>query len=215
MAKRLMTTPRGRAIWPHLHAPDTKFDAAGVYSTKLNLSASAARPLIEALEEMQKQAADEAVKSGEFKPRKRGETVKLGDLPFVEEEDGSFTFNFKLKASGKTRDGREFKQSPTIFDAFGKAVPGGLKVGGGSTIRVSFEPSGFYTALVGASVTLRLKAVQVIDLVDFGGGSADYYGFEPEEDGFSAGEAPENAFSNESSEDELDQDDDDDLDGDF
>ena len=71
-------------------------------------------------------------------------------------------------------------------DAKGKPLTGETKVGGGSVIKVSYEVVPYYTAIAGAGVSLRLKAVQIIELKAYsGGGNAESYGF-GEEEGFEA-----------------------------
>ena len=79
-----------------------------------------------------------------------------------------------------------------IRDAKGNPV-NGLAVGNGAIVKVGYELSPFYTQLVGAGVSLRLKAVQIITLVERGGADASYYGFETEEDGFEADETQINS----------------------
>ena len=49
---------------------------------------------------------------------------------------------------------------------------------GGSVLRISADLIPFYVAAVGAGVSLRLKAVQIIDLKTGGGAGAESYGFE-------------------------------------
>jgi len=52
-------------------------------------------------------------------------------------------------------------------------------VGGGSKLKVAVVPYFWYTASLGAGITLQPKAVQILDLVTWSsGGSAEAYGFE-------------------------------------
>lgn len=186
MAKKLLTTGRGIAVYPHLTKPDTKFDADGVYTIKLQQTGQAAEELARKIDAAitdaaagnglnEKQVA--ALKAASAK----GKRVKVADAPYTRNDDGSVTFSFKMKAKGKTRTGEVFERKPVIFDRSGKPVQG-LRIGGGSTVSVSFEISPFFTALVGAGVSLRLEAVQVIELVEFGG-NASYFGFQNEAEG--------------------------------
>ena len=108
------------------------------------------------------------------------------------------TFRFKLKAKVTPKQGDPFEQRPAIFDAKGKPLQE-AKIGGGSKVKVAYELIPYYTAIAGAGVSLRLKAVQVIDLVEFSGGaSADAFGF-GEEEGYEAEDTPaqSNGFTNE------------------
>lgn len=108
----------------------------------------------------------------------------MADLPYTREQvddeaTGAIIFSFKMNATGKTKAGEVFTRQPAIFDAAGQPAKG-LRIGGGSTIRVSYELNPFYVPANGAGVSLRLYAVQVIELVEFGG-NAGYFGFESEE----------------------------------
>jgi hypothetical protein len=44
------TTPKGRALWPRLNEPDTKFKEEGEYSVKLILPADKAEPLMQLID---------------------------------------------------------------------------------------------------------------------------------------------------------------------
>jgi len=191
MAREFKTSPKGRAIYPHLHAPDTKFDSDGVYTIKLHVEKDEAQEMVTAVQQLM---ADSLAQAKRDNPKKKG--IKAATVPFVEEEDGSVVFSFKMKAKGKRRDGTVFTRRPRLFDAKGQPAPQGLRVGGGSVCRVGYEPFMFYTALIGAGVSLRLEAVQVIELKEFGGPSAEAFGFGEEEGGFDAATATE-AFANE------------------
>lgn len=204
--KQLIVTPRGVLIYPHLNSPDYEFDDAGVYQTKLRLTGTDAEKFKAFCEDQQKQAAAEAKEEGKFKGKGK---VPLAPLPFTEDDDGNLIFNFKMKASGTTRNGEQFTRSPKLFDAAGKPC-NDARVGGGTVARVSFEPYRYYAKMVGgAGVSLRLEAVQIIELQEWSSGrNAEGYGFE-QEDGFSVDEyAPMDGA------DEVDADSDDTEDGD-
>lgn len=182
LPSKSITTPAGTAEWPHLHAPDTKFDEGGFgnYNTGLILSAQDAQPLIEAVEEIQA-ATMQAVKEDKGKKPKAAPYE-----PYTENEDGTYTFQFKMKAGGVRKDGSTWEMRPKLFDAKGGRIPEGTRIGGGSTMKVAADVGG-YSAPFGVGVTLRLNAVQVIKLEQWGGKSADDFGF-GEEDGFVASE---------------------------
>lgn len=213
MAKKLRTTTKGRAIFPRLSGePDTKFNKLGVWSVKLAQSGAEGAQLIADIEAARKEALAEAEvqyqeKTKEYKaltPKQRAgkkppEKPKMADAPyFVDEESGDVTFTFKLTASGETKDKKPFTQKPALFDASGKPIKGDIKIGGGSVIRVSYELNTF-VAPIGAGASLRLKGVQIIELIEFGG-DATYYGFEPEEGGFASEDAAEETFPADESE---------------
>ena len=57
-----------------------------------------------------------------------------------------------------------------------------VNVWGGSQIKVSAELIPYYTQMVGAGISMRLRAAQVIELVE-GGSNSEGYGFK-KEDGY-------------------------------
>ena len=71
-----------------------------------------------------------------------------------------------------------FKQRPALFDNELKPISSDITIWGGSILRVSFQPHPWYTPALGAGVSLRLKSVQVKDLVEGGGQSAEANGFD-------------------------------------
>ena len=173
---------RGIAVFPRLNEPDTKFDAAGVYSTRLRMTADAAAPLLSRLEKMQEAAVAEA------QAEKKGKRVKQQDLPIEPEldEDGNETGNFilkaKMKASGVSKKtGKPWSRKFPLFDSNGQ--PTNVNVGGGSEIVIAFEPSAYNSASIGVGVTLRLEAAQVIRVAGMGQSSGNF-GFAAVEGGF-------------------------------
>lgn len=175
-------SPKGVASYPYLSKPDTKFNPDGEYKVSLIVAGDDASKVIALLTEKHEAAVAQAKKEN------AGKRVKEGELPFIEnEDDGTVTFKFKLKAKVTPKKGDPFEQKPALFDAKGKPLTGAPKVGGGSTIKTSYEVVPYYTAIAGAGVSLRLKAVQIIELKEYsGGGNAESYGF-GEEEGFEAG----------------------------
>lgn len=175
-------SPKGTASYPYLTKPDTKFNPDGEYKVSLIVAGDNASKAITFLTEQHEAAVAKAKKEN------AGKRVKEGDLPFIENDDGTVTFKFKLKAKVTPKNGDSFAQKPALFDAKGKPLTGEPNVGGGSVIKVSYEVVPYYTAIAGAGVSLRLKAVQIIELKEFsGGGTAESYGF-CEEEGFEASE---------------------------
>lgn len=187
-----LVTPKGRAIYPHLNAPDTKFNSDGVYTVKIGVPAGSAGALIKKLDEAYK----EALKAGKeaynaLPPEKRKIKGKVKEfteagLPYVEDtEKDEVVFSFKMNASYKNKAQEVVPLKPALFDAKGKPINKALKVGGGSLIKVSFEVAPYFALNLGAGVSLRLNAVQILELKEFGQRDAAGHGFDAE-DGFSA-----------------------------
>ena len=173
-------SPKGLASYPYLTKPDTKFNPDGEYKVSLIVAGDDASKAIDFLTEKHNASVAQAKKEN------AGKRVKEGELPFIENDDGTVTFKFKMKAKVTPKKGDPFEQKPALFDAKGKPLTGEPKIGGGSAIKVSYEVVPYYTAIAGAGVSLRLKAVQIIELKEYsGGGNAESYGF-GEEEGFEA-----------------------------
>lgn len=181
MAKpKLLTTPKGRAIYPHLTTPDTKFKEQGQYHVKLSIPSDQAADIVKAIDEKMAESLQAAKENKENK----GKKVKPADPPYsVDEETGETIVSLKMNASFIGKDKQKVTMTLPIFDAKGKPTKV-KRIGGGSVLRVSFVPEAFYTPLVGAGVTLRMKAVQLLELKEYSA-DAKTYGF-GEEDGFSS-----------------------------
>jgi hypothetical protein len=196
MAKQkrpVITTPRGTAIYPHLNTPDTKFKDKGEYHVRLSIPAKNAEALIDQID---KAHAASQVKAKEENPKEK--RIKEGPLPYEThpEDDNQVIFRFKMNASFVKND-EVVTMRPRIFDAKGNLLEKPPRIGGGSELKVSFEFFDYYTKIAGAGVTLRLKAVQLLKLVEYsGGGSAESFGFE-EEEGFEADNTEEGTSEDE------------------
>lgn len=191
------TTPAGIAQYPWLNKPDTKFNADGEYKVNLEVQSSDAQKLVTFLDG---QFAEAVAKAKKDNP---GKKIKEGSPGYeVNEETGKVTFKFKTKAKVTTKSGDTFDQKVALFDAKGQPLVQAPNIGGGSKVKVSFEVMPYYTSMVGAGLSLRVKAVQVIDLVEFSGGaSAEAYGF-GEEEGYT--KQTSNEFTDETEEETED-----------
>ena len=170
MATKTITTPVGIARYPSLNRPDTKFDDIGVYKVNLEMSSEDAEPFLKQVEALFAEFV--ADKKRELKKDK----LKLHAAPW-EENDGVTMLKLRVKAVGKNKEGEEFSRAPKLFNASGEVITD--NIGGGSKLKAAVVPYCWYTASLGAGVTLQPKAVQVLNLVTWGdGGSASAYGFD-------------------------------------
>lgn len=187
------TTPKGVAVYPRLTEPDTKFNAAGVFSVKLRLSEEDAQPFIDRIEALAKEkfeAEKAELMKGDGKAKAKAKSLKYADKPYKAavddngDETGEIEINFKMNHK-VTIKGKETLLYPKIFDAAGKELKPAPAIWGGSVIKVAGQFNPFSTT-VGVGVSLRLSAVQVLELVSSGGGNAESFGFGAEEGGFVA-----------------------------
>ena len=162
----VITTPTGVALYPWLSKPDTKFSTEGEFKVNLVLSAEEAKPLVETINEVFSLNVQEEMK------KQKKKDLKTANPPYQDELDddgkatGKVIFKFKSKAMYK----------PAVFDAQGNAMVES-NIWGGSEIKVNASVSPYFTPTVGAGVALRLRAVQVITLVE-GSEGAGRFGFE-------------------------------------
>lgn len=214
MAKKLKRSPKGKAIFPHLNKADFKFKKEyGEYHVKLRADANdpeavAAKIEIDAAmkqalaEAKEKYATElrETTDKEKLKQLKKQGVPEMADAPYSEDdEDNTIDFTYKMAAGGKnSKTGEIFSQFPALFDAKLKDLPRDTKIGGGSILRVSHELTTFYTPAVGAGASLRMRAVQVLELREYSAdakalGFAEEEGFETEDTtaAAAAGLAPE------------------------
>lgn len=119
----------------------------------------------------------------------KGRKVVTQDI-YEKDEEGRIVMKFKQKAVITKKDGSKIPVKIRQFDSKGKPID--VNIGRDSVIKVSFTANPYYmpsTRTCGLS--LRLLAVQVISLNEFGDSSASSYGFE-EEEGYN-GEEPEDS----------------------
>jgi hypothetical protein len=167
-----MTTPKGLALDPYLNTPDFKFNADGDYKVTLVLPSDSdeTQAFIAKLDAVH--AASVAKAKGENK----GKRIKVAAMSInTEAEAGKVHIRFRLMAKVTPKEGAAFTQNPALFDAAGK--PMNKVVGGGSVVKLAFVPIPFYSATFGAGITLRLKAVQVIQLLAGDPGNGNPFGF--------------------------------------
>ena len=84
---------------------------------------------------------------------------------------------YQLKAVAEAKE-KSNKKTIKEFDNELKPISPDITIWGGSILRVSYQPFPWYTPALGAGVSLRLKSVQVKDLVEGGGQSAEANGFD-------------------------------------
>jgi len=189
-----IVTPVGVSQFCWLNVPDTKFDETGHYKTNLIVNAKEGQAIVKSInEEVKKAVTIGAEKSN-------GKEVKKANLPFEEEyvegkPTGNLIFKFKTKAKIMTKDGKVIPNKVAIFDSQGKPMTD-ISIWSGSEMKVSAELIPYFTAMAGAGVSLRLRAVQITKLVEGGNANSAGHGFDKVEDGYVAPEV-DKTFENE------------------
>tara|TARA_Y100000034_G_C6899799_1_gene415713 strand:- start:2219 stop:2842 length:624 start_codon:yes stop_codon:yes gene_type:complete len=165
------TTPKGAFHWAHVGTPDTTFKAEGQFHVKLQLAGQEAEDMRNAVDtahanwksEVNKTKGQKAYQ--EFLPYK----VVLGD----DGMESGIQFHFKMKASGvNSRTGQAFTQRPIVVGPDKTPLPTNIKIANGSTGKVAYEMAPYQFGS-GLGIQLRLRGVQVLNLIEWNGDSAD------------------------------------------
>tara|TARA_R100000700_G_C3178157_1_gene153730 strand:- start:3944 stop:4501 length:558 start_codon:yes stop_codon:yes gene_type:complete len=141
-------TPPGIAVYPWLNKPDTKFDPDGIFSVKLVFSKAATKKVSDVVKPLMNGG-----KNNPIKP----------EVDDQGEKTGNYVVNFKMKAHVKTKGGDEFDQKPVLVDSNGNRML--AAIGGGSRLQVAYEAVPYDS--MGGGVSLRMKKVRVLDLVEY------------------------------------------------
>jgi len=184
-----IVTKPGYAVWPKLNRPDQYNEQSRPeYNLKLALQGDDAEYLIKEIDKALEGAPTELAtwKKKNFKPQ---HLKKRAPLPYENEVDdegketGRMLFKFKTPAFIKNyKTGEEVPNKPDLFDS--KLNPITDEIWGGSKVKVSAQLRPYCVPAIGLGIQLRIKGVQVLELV---GPSSDSgsEGFE-EEDGYEA-----------------------------
>lgn len=179
MASSTLVTPKGMAYYPRLATPDTEWNKDGVYSCKLHVDEES----FKAFELQVNEIVNKAYKAECLKQGK--DSIKISDVkkPLRVTDKNEYEIFAKQVAKRETRKGLlEFKVA--AFDSQGSKLDEMPNVGSGTTLKMAIEIYPYYTDLNGFGYSLRLKGVQILDLVEYNAGDASSFGFTAEEDGF-------------------------------
>ena len=182
-----VVSPVGVSQYAWLTTPDTRFDETGHYKTNLIINAKEAQSLKAQIDAEIKKSVALA------KEKAKGKAIKEAPRPYDDEmidgkASGNVIFKFKTKAKIIAKDGKVIPNRVALFDSAGKPMID-ANVWSGSEMTVSAELIPYYTAMAGAGVSMRLRAVQVTKLVEGGSSNAKGYGFEKVKDGYEQPEA--------------------------
>lgn len=190
-------TPAGKLVFPHLKAPNKRFEKEfGDYSVSLDLAGQPAEDFKKLIDEtFEAEYAHECKEKGEVLSKYNGRPYRQATEGKEKTPiEGVTRFTFKRKAGGRygpnhPQAGEIWHTSVPVFGARGstKVIE---DVWGGTTARVSFIIVPWYSNALGFGVRLQLEAVQVIDLVTQGERAPEEYGFD-ECDGYVPSATPE------------------------
>jgi hypothetical protein len=214
--KDTQLTGRVVAYYPHLNKPDDRYnpDKPEYKVSIIYENEEAASDMIEVIKTAQGQAVEDAVNQAREEAKKKGKkfneerfrsSLKLAPLPIKEELDenddptGRIIIGpFKMRARGVTKDGREWERKCPVFDGAGKPVDlEAVSIWGGSILNICYFIDTYYTAALGAGVSLKLEAVQVLELRSGKAKTAAGFGFSTDGEGLSQDDDDDEAETSE------------------
>ena len=165
-----MLVIKGKSLWAKVFEPDTRFNDDGEYSTQVVMPEADAAQVCEQLEALIDEEYNKIVKE---KPQLKATLSKRAVTEPDTDQDGNATgnvvFKTKLKAKIRSKSGQVYNQKVNVVDAKRTPMTGDQLVGNGSVVKVAVEPVTYYMASSKqVGVSLRLKAMQIIDLVERG-----------------------------------------------
>lgn len=164
-----------RAVFPHLSVPDNRFGEPGDYKISVDVT-----PEIEA--RFQAEIADVVAAAHERHGVTETPTNVLLKKGTNKRDEPFYRLEFKMKAERKNK-GKVVSQKPQVVDAHKNPLPEDVDVYSGSLVNIGYELQYSITGF-GCNVSAKLKAVQVVKLVDASGVSVD--DLFDDEDGFVA-----------------------------
>ncbi len=177
------TTDKVTAVFTHLDKPDTKFCDRGWYKIVFRVTLDEGKKLQSKLKAVLADWTRDLKKAG----IEQAKTLNPVGGKLKTDDDGTecYWFEAKMRPSFKSRkSGDTIEQRPQVLDA--QLKPMNELVGSGSTVKVSFRATAYNTPQA-TGITLRLNAVQVLELVrvgeqnDTGFGVEEGFATEPSE----------------------------------
>lgn len=170
-----LVSPVGEALWAHVHKPKPAFkDERGTvkgepkFQIELILDPAkdpAAKAWTDALRAQLQAIPTQKDKDGKDKPKQS---------PIRRELDEQDQPTGRLIALFRTSE----KFPPGVFDRYGRKLPATALVGNGSKVKVGYSPNTYKE--FGGGINFYLNAVQVLELVEYKGQTAESAGFEVE-----------------------------------
>ncbi|MGH7198874.1 MAG: hypothetical protein ACREH5_09085 [Candidatus Omnitrophota bacterium] len=165
-----IVTPIGAAKWAHVFKPQEGYSKKDKPKFKIDVCFDAENPEWKAFCGTIKKMVD-ALPAGTDENTGAPAARKY---PFKREVDADDKPTGRWFIQAKTGE----QYPPKVFDKFGKEMDGSKMVGNESKVQISVMPTPYEG--FGGGITLYLNAVQVLDLVEYKGQTADSYGFSSE-----------------------------------
>lgn len=172
-------TPKGSLLFPHIYEPETYEGKDVGYTVNIKFDQKETDALIAVIDK----ELEKAKHSIKLKPGQKWSAEPF--LGYKEDKEGDIVFKFKANSHYTTKSGDMHKVTIPVFDAHGTPIKEPLSIGNGTIAKVAYTLVPYWISKVVNGIKLRLDAVQIIDLKEYGQKSAKVFGF-GEEEGFSA-----------------------------
>ena len=187
-AVKKITTPVGTLVgFISVLEPSTKFNPEGVYRAELLLPAAQGEEIANTILEVRTEQYKKYGAGSAVQPLTRCvpyTTINPATGEVVPDPEGRYI----LKTTAKAFVENGVAQNKIgVFDAACKPLKG-IKIGEGTNAKLSISLEG-YTVAKKTGVSVKLVGMQILDLVEYGSGSASACGF-TNEDGYTADEIP-------------------------
>ena len=164
---KTIITPPVKCEWAKIVKPDYKFNPKGLFTIDLvfDITDKEHKEFLNKLEELLEDAYQKAVQ--EANPQLKKKIQKQDFYSIVYDENGKETVFVKVRPKRvATRDSGELNPVK-IFDAKGKEITKQINIGNGSVVRAKILVSDYVMPTGTCGVSLKLNAVQIIDLVEY------------------------------------------------
>lgn len=182
-------TPIGLTGWTRVNEPDTKYKPEGEYKVELRLDPTdeEVQELLTMLDETLDKVVEDYHKEGvKYKRFNRSDVYTEEFDDDTGDPTGYITLKFKKKASHTTKTGVRYDFPLPLYDSEGTLTK--EEVWGGSKVRVSFYATKYAMDSGGGNIGLSLKldAVQIVELNRERSEEASKFGFGKVEGGYVA-----------------------------
>jgi|NOAtaT_6_FD_contig_81_1667246_length_2906_multi_3_in_0_out_0_5 hypothetical protein len=200
----IVTTPVSALVFGSLTVPSTKFKKAGQdgqyeATVVLDTTEQSTQDFIAAVEKAAIAGREAEAAKGK-NPAERAKILAyslspsfqpMNDRDTGEPIPNTVRVNAKRGSSGiSVKTGKRWTADISLYDAAMKPIPKSIDIGWGSKVRLAIELAPFsMPATKLAGVSMKLIGVQVLELVNRGGKSAESLGFEATEGYVAAAEA--------------------------
>lgn len=191
-----MATPVGEVKFAFIDKPSTTFNPDGEYVLNIRINKTDAAAFMSRLQKLDADSFKAALDAETNMAKRKQMQTWAMHFPITEEMDevtgdptGYFILKAKRHAVVKLKDGRTINTTVPLYDCSSppKQVTG-VKMGKGSKVRAAIEAVPYAAAgLMKHGVSLRLVGVQIVELVEYTGGSSpESMGFSGDASGYTA-----------------------------